>query len=149
MSIWHPLTCNDDPRTVNWATANIGPHPLWLEHARNKDRPDILHLAKEAIARSGRDPGTIDLVEVMTGFINILIAQAKRNFQEAGYPEAVGGLEAVDGRADLSIGMIWDYFTHWGPAGAAVHIKAAEMLSSEDAINTSVALIREGRYDVR
>lgn len=147
MSIWHPLSCDDDPRTVAWSSVSIKPHPLWVEYAQDKFRPDISEISDDAIARSRYDAASVDRIGVIVGIINIMIAQAKRDFLESGHPEAIEGIDAIESRDDYSVDMIWDYFTHWGPAGAAVHANVARMLASDDVMNVAIATIQSGRFD--
>lgn len=125
----------------DWTVEPITGVPQWQRH--ESPRPDLLAVTADAIRMSGHDPRDVNKVDCVAKLSN-LIKGVGAHYLRTGNAAAADGMEQLTTRADFSIDLLWDYFSHHGALGVAAQQKVVEHFTNGDAAGILAGMIRDG-----
>lgn len=104
-------------RKIDWTVEPLTGDPSWQRH--EAPRPNVLDVVDEAISRSGVDPREVNKVTRVMKITSVVEGAGAYYLRSGGDEAAADGFLKLGSRADYSVDLVWDYFSHHGVTGVA------------------------------
>ena len=129
----------------DWSQGPVAANPETARYSSTP--PDVVAEIEAGIAESRVDPSRVDKVDLLVRVWRVMEVQGAEWLSQSGHKKAVPAMEELASRSDKDTDMIWNFLTHWGPAGIAVQRNLSELFESGQMRSVIVQVIQEGTVD--